>query len=256
MHNWFVYHQSLWIICLWITAGNCAWNLMVGMLVCVLSALEVLTSYSSYTYFLSMHAFTSEGAAGKCIWSACIISKLVLINSRENVVHGPGKIETISLTALASRETQWTSEFVIPRGHAYSYFIFICKAKASYSTWAIASGASLREIPQDCCMLHKTWQFPRMTAFCLNFSVWMVSVQDGTLSFSQREQLCTGRDVAALLQCWMLLLETHTRAANTEGPQTPNIAFSFHPAAAELTDWCPNLVCRCLCCLRRASHPQ
>lgn len=148
MHNWFVYHQSLWIICLWITAGNCAWNLMVGMLVCVLSVLEVLTSYSSYTYFLSMHAFTSEGAAGKCIWSACIISKLVLINSRENVVHGPGKIETISLTALASRETQWTSEFVIPRGHAYSYFIFICKAKASYSTWAIALehhlGKSLR----------------------------------------------------------------------------------------------------------------
>lgn len=35
------------------------------------------------------------------------------------------------------------------RGHADSHFIFICKAKASYSTWA--SGAQLRAILQDCC---------------------------------------------------------------------------------------------------------
>ena len=132
-----------------------------------------------------MHAFTSEGASGRCIWSACIISKLVLINSGENMVQGPGTRETISVTALASQETQWTSESVFRKGRADSYFIFICKAKASYSTWAIASGAQLREIPQDCCTLRKTRQFPRMTAFSLNFPVWMVSVQDGTLSFSQ-----------------------------------------------------------------------
>lgn len=132
-----------------------------------------------------MHTFTSEEASGKCIWSTCIISKLVLINSGENVVHGPGAIETIALTALASQETQWTSESVFPRGHADSYFIFICKAKASYSTWTIASGSQLREIPQDCCVPRKTQQFPRTTAFCLSFPVWMVSVHNGTLSLSQ-----------------------------------------------------------------------
>lgn len=59
-----------------------------------------------------------------------------------------------------------------------------------------------------------------------------------------------------LSPCWMLLLETRARAAHTEGPQAPNTAFSFHPGTAELTDWCTNLVCRCLCCLRRAFHPQ
>lgn len=40
----------------------------------------------------------------------------------------------------------------------------------------------------------------------------------------------------------------------TEDPQTPSIAFSFHPATAELTEWCTDLVYRCL--LRRVLHTQ
>lgn len=58
------------------------------------------------------------------------------------------------------------------------------------------------------------------------------------------------------LQFWMLLLESCTHAANAENPTAPTFDFSFHPATAELTDRCTNLVCGCLCCLRRALHLQ
>lgn len=210
-----------------------------------------------------MHPFTSDGASGKCISSTCIISKLVRINSQENKVHELGTIERISLNALASWETPWTSESVFPRGHAGFYFTFIYKAKTSYSTWAIASGAWFKEIPQDCCMLHKTKRFPKMTLLSVSVSLsgWSLC-RAGLCPFLRQyhtwEKLCAGKGCHCSpgCLCWVLLLVTCTCAANTEGPQTPNIAFSFHPATAELTDWCTNLVCRCLCCLRRAFHLQ
>jgi len=101
-------------------------------------------------------------------------------------------------------------------------------------------------------------------AFCLNFPVWMVSMRGRTLSFSQtisylRAALCwEGCSLLSwlALHCWMLLLETHTHVANTEGPWTPNITFFFHPATAELIDWFTNTVHRCLCSLRRVFHSQ
>lgn len=49
------------------TTDNYIWSLMVGMLVCLLSELHLLKSYSLYMYILCMHVFTSEGASGKCI---------------------------------------------------------------------------------------------------------------------------------------------------------------------------------------------
>lgn len=235
---------------------------MVGMLVCLLSELQLLNSYSWYAYILCMHAFTSEGGSGKCIWSACVTSKPVLINSGEKTVHGLETIERMPLTALASWETQQTSESVFPKGQADSNLIFICRAKSSYSTWAVPSGAKLREIPQDCCMLHKTKQFPKMTWLSVSVSLSRWSL-GRTLSFSLivshlRAALCWEgcHRSPGSSRCWMPLLETCTHAAHTKGPPTPNIAFPFRLAAAELTDWCTNLVRRCLCCWRQDFHPQ
>lgn len=175
------------------------------------------------------------------------------------MVHSPGTIGTIPLTALASWETEWTSESVFKGPCRFSFHFYLQNKgqlfHLSYcirnTTWRNPAG-----------LLHETQQFPGMTAFHLNFPVQMVSVQGGTLSRLRShqtwEQLCAGG--MSLLSwhshCWTVFLETSTPAANTECPQTPNIAFSSPPATAELTDGCTNLVCRCLGCPRRAFHPQ
>lgn len=175
----------------------------------------------------------------------CIISKVVLINSGENVVDSPGATETIPLTAPASWEKSEPLG-LFSRGHADSHFVFICKAKASYSTWAITSEHNLEQscrtaaqdpaFPWGGCMPS---QFPgvcRVGLSCLRAT--SSSVLEGC-------HCCPGT----------VLLDT-APAAHTQCPHTPNFAFPSPPATAELTDGCTNLLCRCLGCLRRAFHPS
>lgn len=115
----------------------------------------------------------------------CIISKVVLINSGENVVDSPGATETIPLTAPASWEKSEPLG-LFSRGHADSHFDFICKAKASYSTWAITSGTQLRAILQDCCTR------PSISLGGLHALSVSWCLQGGTVLSQSHEQLCAG----------------------------------------------------------------
>lgn len=155
--------------------GNC-WYLCLEPDACLCSICVGGADFLLFTYIYCIHGVTSEGASGNHIWSGCIISKLVLLNSGENVVHA-GTTGAIPLTALSSQEAKWTS---VSKGSCRSSFWFYLQSKGqsfhlSYyirsTTWRNPAG-----------LLHKTQQFPGMAAFHLNFPVQMVSVQGGTLS--------------------------------------------------------------------------